>query len=221
MNEFNDFLEEAQDELYVRIYGRTVAAIEKINSTTTSDLGHSNSNLTLVRVYGLGYGINNQRCLPVDPFFMIVSGDGKNEGCENIDMPQLKVWVLNKSVVTMKLEPSTGKVEDLLQDLGPIDIKVKPKLSVQVRSRNDTQICIYYQISIKAYYRVFGSGWNRFLSISEDGNECIGIDSCINVISNDVITANLCYYPKDNKVCIKGKVGYKGVRVSITECFNL
>lgn len=217
-----ELLKEANDGLFVRVYGIESMKLDAIEESTLTNLGHTEDKLKLIKVIALGYGITSDSCMKVDPFYFVVSGTGKPAECNGGAFPkEVKVWVMKKDTISVRLDPTTGTVEKLLEDYGPIDIKVKPSLSIKIKQRGDTKICLEYSYAIKAYYRVFGSGWNKFLSISDSGSECLGIDNCVEIIDNNFVTGKLCYYPNENKVCLKLKVGYKGVRVKVTECVNI
>lgn len=217
-----DFLQEAYDELYVRVYGTETLKIKDISTNTLSQLGHHDGGLNLVKVIALGIGLNSNSFAIVDPFYLIVSGTGKKTEPDKYSFPEdVKIWTMKKDAVSVRLHPTTGTVEKLIEDYGPLDLKVKPTLSARLKQRGDTQICIEYTYSVKAYYKIFGSGWNEFLSISDSGSECIGFDSCIEIVKNDFVTGDLCYYLNENKICLKLSVGYRGVRVKVTECVIL
>lgn len=226
-----ELIEQAQDNLFIRVYGTETVEFPKVERVDISSLGLSGDNLRLIKVVAIGYGITTDHCFKVNPFFLMVGGIGEPAKCNDRKFPDsVKLWVLNRNAVTTRMDSLSGTVEQLIQDeifgedeesMGPIDLKVKPSLSVAVRERGENNICIEYKASVVAYYRAFGSKWQKLGSASIAGSECLTDNACVNVFNEKYITGKICYYPNSSKVCLEVKVGYKGVSIKGTECFSL
>ena len=227
----DDLIKQAQDNLFIRIYGTEAWEFPKTENNEITSLGLSGDNLKLIRVVAIGFGITTDHCIKVNPYYLMVGGIGKPAECNGNKFPEtVKVWILNKNAVTTRMDTYSGTVEELIENelfdddeeqLGPVDLKVKPSLRVTVRERGQNNICIEYSASVVAYYRVLGSKWQKLASASIGGSECLTDNACVNVFNEKYITGKICYYPNSNKVCLEVKVGYKGASIKGTECFNL
>jgi hypothetical protein len=226
-----DLIKQAQDSIYIRIYGTEVFDFPTRENTDLADLGHKEGQAKLIKVYAIGYGATTDSCIRVNPYYFMVTGVGKPAECNGSKLPDtIKLWVLRKDAITTRLDAVVGSVEELIEEelldsdfetLGPIDLKIKPSLSITVKERGNGNICVDYRASVEAFYRAFGSKWKKLASTSVGGSECIKDNACIKVIDSDYITAKLCYQPGNNRICLEAKVGYKGVSVKGTVCHNL
>jgi hypothetical protein len=228
-----ELIKQAQDSIYIRIYGTEVFDFQNRDNTDLSDLGHKDGQVKLIQVNAIGYGLSTDSCINVNPYYFMVTGLGKDPECNGAKFPDtVKLWVLRRDAVTARLDTVIGSVEELIEDgfsesdfetLGPVDLKVKPIVTITIRERGNGNICVDYSASVEAYYKlsVIGGKWKKFASTSIGGSECINDNACIKVIDSDYITAKLCYQPGNNRICLEARAGYKGVSVKGTVCHNL
>lgn len=222
-----ELIKQAQDSLYIRIYGTEVFDFPKTDQTVLNDLGFTSGSAKIIRVFAIDYGITTDTCRQVRPYYLVVSGVGKPAECNGSALPEdIKFWVLKKDIISARLDSTIGTINDLtteddLEAFGPVDLKVEPRLFIKVTERGNGNICVEYEVSVKAYWRAFGSSWQKFASISEKGSECIQDNACVKVIDSDYINCKLCYHPNDNRICLEGRVGYKGASIKVQKCFSL
>jgi hypothetical protein len=217
-----NLLQDEYEGLYVSVYGKIVHKINDMDKTSIKELGHTGTGLSLIEVDSVGLGLSGCSRMAVSTFYLIVSGQGSEKDCNNEPFGNdLRVWSLKKDLITAKLEPTTGTIEQLLDDKGPLDIRVKPKFWAKLVQSSETEVCLEYGYQIKAEYRVFGGGWNKIFRISDSGKECLGLNACTTIIDAKYIKAQLCVNFSKKEVCLKGKVGYKGISVKIKECVKI
>jgi len=229
-----ELIKQVQDSIYIRIYGTEVFDFQQRENTDLSDLGHKDGQVKLIKVIAIGYGLTIDSCIRVNPYYFMVTGTGKPAECNGAKFPDnVKVWILRKDAVTARLDAVVGSVEDLIEEefsesefdtLGPVDLKVKPSLTITVRERGNGNICVDYRASVEVFYKlsILGGKWKKLTSTSIGGSECINDNACIAVIEdNDYITAKLCYQPGSNRICLEAKVGYKGANVKKVVYHNL
>ncbi len=228
-----ELIKQAQDSIYIRIYGTEVFNFQMTENTDLSDLGLKDGQPKLIKVIAIGYGLTTDSCITVNPFYFMVTGLGKPAECNGAKFPDnVKVWALRRDAVTARLDAVVGSVEELIEEglsesdletLDVLDLKVKPSLTITIRERGNGNICVDYRASVEAYYKlsVIGGKWKKLASASIGGSECINDNACIKVIDSDYIEAKLCYQPGNNRICLEARVGYKGISVKGTVCHNL
>lgn len=223
-----ELLKQAQDELYVRIYGTQSLDFPKVEAEILQDLGHTQGNVKLIRVTAIGYGMQEENCTSVTPFYLIVTGEAKPAKCGSSDFPsETKMWVLKKSVISTRLDAYSGTIEELISEdeeeiKGLIDVKVEPSLSIKVKDRGNGKVCVDYTGSVNVYYKSSLKSrkkkWKKLFGTSIGGSECITDNACVTILKAEFVTAKLCYYPNGNKVCLEAKAGYMGVGATAKVC---
>lgn len=217
----------AKESLEIRIYGLETPTLPTARNTDITSLGIGSEKPRLVRVTAIGAGAS---CVEVTPFFLLVAAGGIEPGGCAIKLPtDAKMWVLRRDAVTARLDSHSGSVIELLtqsvdldgEPLAPIEVRARPTLAVKVTQRGPNDICVTWDASIVIQYRTFGGRWRTAAHPSFKGSECIADNICVKVIDSDLVSAKLCYEPKDKRMCLEGKVGYRGVGAKFRICHDV
>jgi len=219
----NQLIQDAQDSIYIRVYGVKAMNIES-DKNDLSVLGQESGQPSLVKVVALGYGVDNSSCFKVPPFYLLLPGDGKPAECSEMSFPkEVKVWLATKNSHTLRLDGTSGTFAELLTVDEPDDIQEGEKLlkdyvldgglKIKKVDISDSRICVHYKIWAEAKVKVFGS-WVKLASFSHSGKECIIYDACVTVFDAAIFKAELCFYTNPNRVCVK----INAVGLKITHC---
>ena len=228
-----DLMLEAEQTLFIRVYGKHSWSLEEDTTGLTGRLGHSDGRAHIIKVSAIGYNILGQNhCYEVTPFYLMVTGDGKIASkCGGNDLPEgTKYWNINRNATSIRLDSSIGLIEELLEQSydpdtsrrGPLDIKGGGDFSATVIERGNGNICIRWRAGVWGKYRFLGSKWRNFLSTTISGENCIADNACITVADADILRVQLCYEPNNNRICANARIGFRGAYAKFTVgCISL
>ena len=60
-----ELIKQAQDSIYIRIYGTEVFDFQNRDNTDLSDLGHKDGQVKLIQVNAIGYGLSTVMLTPI------------------------------------------------------------------------------------------------------------------------------------------------------------
>jgi len=196
------------EKFQIKVYGKKVIDVDINTKRPTVLSRESGTKLVLVKVYGTK--IIGDCIKLTTPLYTLLPDIGiKPDGCGDLGNPDdYLMWTLGKSQEFVSISFETGTVGEILNN------KVQPRLDVNADFHVHDLVISGTSISgkLRAYLHLHQKlPWPLpaidITVVDGDFPFSVNVDTCVTVATVAVVSAQVCFHTKPNRICGEVSVG--------------